>query len=75
MQPPLRWMQAVNPIFNGKEFSVNRLHSKWSGQSDAEMVVNDFIEGEIHGQSDFEYWGHPEVNVSSHGQSDVDRRD
>jgi phage shock protein PspC (stress-responsive transcriptional regulator) len=61
--------------FDGESFSVDHLEIRMSGQSDAEMIVNKTVEGELSGQSDFEYWGSPEVDITTYGQSDVDSRD
>lgn len=60
--------------FDGESFSTDKLEIRMSGQSDAEMIVNKTLDGEITGQSDLEYWGMPEVDINSYGQSDVDQR-
>ncbi|MCP4123348.1 MAG: PspC domain-containing protein [Bacteroidetes bacterium] len=59
---------------DGEDFRVGKLYIELSGQSDAEMIVSDKIEGSLYAQSSLEYWGSPEVDVSSHAQSSVTKR-
>lgn len=59
---------------DGEDFRVKELYIELSGQSDAEMIVSDLIEGNLYAQSDLDYWGSPDVDVSSHAQSSVNRR-
>lgn len=60
---------------DGEEFRAGKLMVDMGGQSDAEMMVDDLIEGELHGQSDLGYWGHPDVNVSTYAQSAINSND
>jgi len=58
---------------DGEDFTADRVYLNMSAQSDAELTVNDLVEGVLKGQSDFEYWGNPNVDVTTLAQSDIDK--